>query len=139
MVGAAVTDPANEVQGQNQRNENQLAKELRALPRDASRELAQFSKLFSDETRLRIFHYLMQRNELNVRSLCELLGQSQPAVSHHLALLRMAGLIECRREGKHNFYHIVPTRLKDLVDTMFSVMSSEPERIQFKSFSIVRE
>ena len=59
-------------------------------------------KLLSDETRLRILYYLTQKNELHVRALCELLHESQPAVSHHLALLRVAGLIERRREGKHN-------------------------------------
>ena len=37
---------------------------------------------------------------------CQRLGQSQPAVSHHLAFLRVSGLIELRREGKHNFYSV---------------------------------
>jgi DNA-binding transcriptional ArsR family regulator len=36
---------------------------------------------------------------MHVRALCEILHQSQPAVSHHLALLRMAGLIDRRRVG----------------------------------------
>ena len=65
--------------------------EVRSLPDDVAKELVRLFKLFADETRLRILHYLMQRDELNVRTLCDLLGQSQPAVSHHLALLRVAG------------------------------------------------
>jgi DNA-binding transcriptional ArsR family regulator len=70
------------------------------------RELTQFFKLLSDETRLRILFFLARSRdaELHVTDLCHRLGQSQPAVSHHLALLRVAGLIESRREGKHNFY-----------------------------------
>ena len=70
------------------------------------RELAQVFKLLSDETRLRILFYLAlsPNGELHVTDLCQRLGQSQPAVSHHLALLRVSGLIESRREGKHNFY-----------------------------------
>src|SRR5262249_12779855 len=74
------------------------------------RELAQVFKLLSDETRLRILFYLAlsPHGELHVTDLCHRLGQSQPAVSHHLALLRVSGLIESRREGKHNFY-TVPT------------------------------
>ena len=70
------------------------------------RELAQVFKLLSDETRLRILFYLAlsPQGELHVTDLCQRLGQSQPAVSHHLALLRVSGLIESRREGKHNFY-----------------------------------
>ena len=51
----------------------------------AVRELAQVFKLLSDETRLRILLYLAQNNELHVTDLCTRLGQSQPAVSHHLA------------------------------------------------------
>jgi len=67
------------------------------------RELAQVFKLLSDETRLRILFYLAlsPNGELHVTDLCQRLGQSQPAVSHHLALLRVSGLIESRREGKH--------------------------------------
>ena len=62
------------------------------------RELAQVFKLLSDETRLRILFYLAlsENHELHVTDLCHRLGQSQPAVSHHLALLRVSGLIESR-------------------------------------------
>ncbi|MBS0211401.1 MAG: metalloregulator ArsR/SmtB family transcription factor [Planctomycetes bacterium] len=68
-------------------------------------------KLLSDETRLRILYFLTRRPELHVRALCDLLEQSQPAVSHHLALLRAARLVSLRREGKHNFYSILPDRI----------------------------
>ena len=56
------------------------------------RDLAQLFKILADETRLRILEMLGRRKELCVRDLWERLGQSQPAVSHHLGLLRMAGL-----------------------------------------------
>lgn len=39
-------------------------------------------------------------------ALCEQLAQSQPAVSHHLALLRHGGIISPRRQGKNNFYSL---------------------------------
>ena len=43
----------------------------------------------------------------NVGEICEALGgQSQPAVSHHLALLRLSGLVSPSREGKFNFYEL---------------------------------
>ena len=79
-------------------------------------ELAQLFKILSDETRLRIVVLLYKERELNVRSLCARLGYSQPAVSHHLALMKLAGLIACRRDGKHNFYHLLPTQLGDLAE-----------------------
>ena len=91
-------------------------------------------KLLSDETRLRILFYLTQRDELHVRALCSLLGQSQPAVSHHLALLRVAGLIEPRRSGKHNFYHLLPHRFQDLLDTLFASIPEQDRRLRFENY-----
>lgn len=98
------------------------------------RELVKVFKLLSDETRMRILLHLMQTQELHVRALCELLGQSQPAVSHHLALLRMAELIESRREGKHNYYHIVPHRFQDLMELLFEAVPSDNQRIRFEDY-----
>ena len=70
----------------------------------AAREAANLLKQASDPTRLRVL-LLLTEAEQNVSEICEHLGiQSQPAVSHHLALLRHARLIQPRREGKHNFY-----------------------------------
>ncbi len=82
------------------------------------KDLVEFFKVLSDETRLKILQYLANSTELHVRALCDLLKQSQPAVSHHLALLRMVGLIECRRDGKHNYYHLVPSRFREIQETL---------------------
>ena len=90
----------------------------------------QLFKLLADETRLKILHYLMQKDELNVRTLCKLLKQSQPAVSHHLALLKEAGMIECRRDGKHNFYHLVPKRCQEFLDTIFAVTGNQVRKVR---------
>lgn len=98
------------------------------------RDLAKVFKLLSDETRLRILLYLTQRPELHVRALCDKLRQSQPAVSHHLALLRVAGLIECRREGKHNFYHLLPERFEQMLDTVFEAVPSDERQIRFEDY-----
>lgn len=84
----------------------------------ALKDLVEFFKVLSDETRLKILQYLAHTPELHVRALCELLKQSQPAVSHHLALLRMVGLIECRRDGKHNYYRLVPSRFREVQETL---------------------
>lgn len=102
------------------------------LADDTAAELVQLFKLLADETRLRILHFLVQQEELNVRTLCELLGQSQPAVSHHLALLRVNGLIECRRDGKHNFYHVVPKRCAAYLDLVFAVSPDQTRRIRIE-------
>jgi DNA-binding transcriptional ArsR family regulator len=62
-------------------------------------------KHVSDPTRLQVI-VLLAGGEKHVGSLCEQLGQTQPAVSHHLALLRHGGVISPRRQGKNNFYSL---------------------------------
>jgi len=105
-----------------------------AVSEQAVRDLAQVFKLLSDETRLRILLYLAQNNELHVTDLCNRLRQSQPAVSHHLALLRVSGLIESRREGKHNFYSVRAEHFGELLIDLFSSTGSIPRRIKFHDF-----
>jgi ArsR family transcriptional regulator len=107
---------------------------LPEVSEQAVRELAQVFKLLSDETRLRILFYLAQNNELHVTDLCNRLGQSQPAVSHHLALLRVSGLIESRREGKHNFYSVRTDHFGELLVNLFSATGEMPKRVRFHDF-----
>jgi ArsR family transcriptional regulator len=95
------------------------------LDAEVAKDLVQCFKLLADETRLRILHYLMQQDEMHVRALCILLEQSQPAVSHHLALLRVAGFIDSRRDGKHNYYHLAPKRFHDILKRMIGADSTE--------------
>jgi len=97
-------------------------------------EFVELFKLLSDETRLRILYYLTQTDELHVRALCERLHESQPAVSHHLALLRKFGLIERRREGKHNFYYLQAQHFSRLLDVLFDTMPEGNRRIRFEDY-----
>jgi len=103
------------------------------------RDLSQVFKLLSDETRLRILLYLAQSGELHVTDLCGKLGQSQPAVSHHLALLRVSGLIEARREGKHNFYSVRAEYFGELLGDLLSATGDMPKKVRFQNFSLHHE
>jgi DNA-binding transcriptional ArsR family regulator len=60
-------------------------------------------KQVSDPTRLQVI-LMLAEGEKHVGALCEELNQTQPAVSHHLALLRHGSIIAPRRQGKNNFY-----------------------------------
>jgi len=100
--------------------------------------LVKLFKLLSDDTRLRILYYLTQRDELHVRALCELLDESQPAVSHHLALLRVAGLIGRRREGKHNFYGLKTRQFSRMLDLLFASMPEGSGRIRLDDYMLTR-
>jgi DNA-binding transcriptional ArsR family regulator len=62
-------------------------------------------KHVSDPTRLQVI-LILAEGERHVGALCNQLSQSQPAVSHHLALLRHGGIIAPRRQGKNNFYSL---------------------------------
>ena len=104
------------------------------ISEQAVRELAQVFKLLSDDTRLRILFYLAQNSEIHVTDLCSRLGQSQPAVSHHLALLRVSGLIESRREGKHNFYSVRTDHFGELLVNLFSAAGDMPKKVKFHDF-----
>jgi ArsR family transcriptional regulator, arsenate/arsenite/antimonite-responsive transcriptional repressor len=99
-------------------------------------EIVQLFKLLADETRIRILYFLQQTDELNVRELCKLLRQRQPSVSHHLALLRVARLISMRRDGKHNFYRLVPTRLEEFIGLFSGTTPGQPARVCFEGFEL---
>jgi ArsR family transcriptional regulator len=102
----------------------------------ALRDLCQLFKLLADETRLKILTLLRQTDELNVLELCSRLNQRQPSVSHHLALLRAAGLIDMRRDGKHNYYRVLLKRFEELIGLLFSSTQGEPQRIRFEDFEL---
>jgi ArsR family transcriptional regulator len=69
-------------------------------------DLALLFAAFADRTRLRLLN-LMSCKEVCVCYFVEILGQSQPKVSRHLAYLRRAGIVSARREGKWMHYSIV--------------------------------
>ncbi len=87
----------------------------------AVKELSDLFKSLADENRLKILFMLAEHGEMNVSAIGDELGQSQPAVSHHLTQLRNAGLIDYRREGKFNFYALTPGGLHGLIDHLFPV------------------
>jgi DNA-binding transcriptional ArsR family regulator len=87
------------------------------------RRVADLLKQVSDPTRLQVL-MLLSEKERNVSELCADLGtQSQPAVSHHLALLRHGRLIEPRRSGKHNFYGLTDAG-RELARVVSSVVTN---------------
>jgi ArsR family transcriptional regulator, arsenate/arsenite/antimonite-responsive transcriptional repressor len=62
-----------------------------------------FAKAISDDTRQKIMSECCCC-ELSVNEIVEKMEVSQPTVSHHLAILRDAGLVTIREEGKQTFY-----------------------------------
>jgi DNA-binding transcriptional ArsR family regulator len=77
---------------------------------------ANLLKHVSDPTRLQVVT-LLTEGERHVGGLCDEFNLSQPAVSHHLALLRHGGIVDRRRQGKNNIYSLTDTgyRLSTIV------------------------
>ncbi|MFI0773939.1 ArsR/SmtB family transcription factor [Streptomyces sp. NPDC021212] len=81
---------------------------------------AQFSaaanvfSLLSDPTRLHLV-WSLARGEADVNTLTSASGAARPAVSQHLAKLRLAGLVEVRKEGRRSVYSLHDGHLRRLV------------------------
>lgn len=84
---------------------------MSAAPDEVFRALA-------DPTRRALYERLVREGEQTVRALTEFAGVSQPAVSKHLALLKVAGLVHDRPAGRQVHYRADPQGLAPLGDWM---------------------
>ena len=84
---------------------------MQAAPDDLFRALA-------DPTRRAIFERLVSDGEQTVRALTDHAGVSQPAVSKHLGVLKVAGLVLDRPDGRSVYYKAKPRGLAPLIDWM---------------------
>jgi DNA-binding transcriptional ArsR family regulator len=73
-------------------------------------------KTLSDPTRRAIFERLIRDGEQNVKALTDTSGVSQAAVSKHLGVLKLVGLVRERPEGRNVHYSAEPQGLAPLID-----------------------
>lgn len=83
---------------------------------DTLYDLAELFKVFGDSTRIRIISALMGR-EMCVLHISEALGAGQSAVSHQLRILKAAGLVRPRREGKEIYYSLDDEHVEEIYGT----------------------
>jgi ArsR family transcriptional regulator len=86
-------------------------------------------RAFSDRTRLRILHLLLE-GELCVGDIVKVLLVPQPTASRHLAYLRRAGLVLNRKDGLWNFYRLAPARTtihRNLLECLRTCFRDVPE------------
>lgn len=86
-------------------------------------------RALGDPTRRALFERLASR-ELSVRELSDGLPVSQPAVSQHVAVLKSAGLLEERREGRFTYYRATPDGLEPLTRWAERYRAFWPERVE---------
>ena len=81
---------------------------------DALYDLAELFKAFGDSTRIRILFALFEA-DICVCDLAESLGMTQSAISHQLRLLKQAGLVSGRREGKQIIYYLADDHVRTII------------------------
>jgi ArsR family transcriptional regulator, arsenate/arsenite/antimonite-responsive transcriptional repressor len=77
-------------------------------------QLAAQFKALADPTRVAIINSLSATDEVCVCNLTEAFELSQPTISHHLKVLREAGLVESTRRGTWAYYRLVPESIDAL-------------------------
>jgi ArsR family transcriptional regulator, arsenate/arsenite/antimonite-responsive transcriptional repressor len=101
-----------------------------------NKEMAEIFKSLGDENRLHILRILMREGRLNVTKICDELGESQPAVSHHLTQLRHAGLVDFDREGKFNHYRISSDAVQILLTHFFPNVGRAQQTLTFGDLEV---
>jgi len=84
------------------------------LSEAARDELAARFKALADPTRVAIVNRLAAADEVCVCDLNAAFDLSQPTISHHLKILREAGLVDSTRRGTWAFYRLVPEAIESL-------------------------
>jgi ArsR family transcriptional regulator len=93
---------------------------------DSKRESApvEFAKAIADSTRQRIMKYCCCEWR-SVSDIVDHMGVTQPTVSHHLAILRDAGLVDIRHEGKQTFYRLDQKRIVNCCGVLSQTFAPE--------------
>lgn len=76
-------------------------------------------RMLADPTRMRILWFLSVR-EYDVAELTEQVGGARPAVSQHLAKLKLAGLVQSRKSGRRSLYSVRGVHVRGLLTEVFS-------------------
>jgi len=106
-----------------------IQKAVRANP-------VEFAKALADDTRQRIKVFCCCQ-ERGVSEIVEHVGVAQPTVSHHLAILRDAGLVKVRHEGKQTFYALNQDRVVSCCGQLLEYFALETEATEAVKKTIV--
>ena len=107
------------------------AVQKRLPPADELRRLTEHFKLLGDPTRTRLLCALLEAGELCVCDLAEAVGAPESSVSHALRLLRTAGIVTNRREGRMIYYSLADSHVRLLLDLSLEHLRHDaPERVR---------
>lgn len=104
-------------------HEDVVNKVIRSMPQEEKLyDLADLFKVFGDTTRIKIIYALFQE-EMCVCDIAATLEMTQSAISHQLRVLKAAGLVKYRREGKVVYYSLDDEHVKNIFDQGFNHIS----------------
>ena len=83
-------------------------------PIDVLYDLAELYKVFGDSTRIRILYVLFEK-EVCVCDIAAVLNMTLSAISHQLRVLKNAGLVKYRKEGKTSYYSLADDHVKTII------------------------
>src|SRR5947208_12160828 len=85
------------------------------IEREAAERMGAIAKALGDPIRMQLVDVLRKHaGKVCVCELVPLFDLSQPTVSHHLKVLREAGIVDAERRGLWAYYYVVPDALKEL-------------------------
>ena len=94
---------------------DKLKKEIKLKQVDYIK-LSRFFSVFSDPTRIKIIAYLLDEPVPScVNKIASSIGMNQPAISQQMRILRNAGLVEARREGKFIRYSVSDSHVIEIL------------------------
>lgn len=82
---------------------------------DMLNKLAEFFKILGDTTRTKIL-YALDKNEMCVCDIANVLNMSKSSISHQLGTLRRSGIVKCRKIGKEVFYTLDDEHVKEVFE-----------------------
>ncbi|WP_406275282.1 metalloregulator ArsR/SmtB family transcription factor [Nocardia sp. NBC_00881] len=88
------------------------------IPADRLQDAAAVFGMLAATARLQIL-WLLSQDERDVGTLAAAIGQTVPAVSQHLAKLKLAGLVRAHKDGRRNVYAIADPDVADIVRLAF--------------------
>ena len=77
-------------------------------------DLAELYKVFGDTTRIKILYVLFEQ-EMCVCDIAQILNMTMSAISHQLRVLKQAGLVKYRRDGKAVFYALADDHVRTII------------------------
>ena len=82
---------------------------------DLLNKISEFFKILGDSTRSKIL-FVLDKNEMCVCDIANVLGMSKSSISHQLSHLRKSGIVKCKKVGKEVFYALDDNHVKEVFE-----------------------